>query len=551
MSPATARKRLGLVVAVVAAMAMAAAPAHAFEVAVPNAAPADPKAGQHSDVKLRIELSGGQVRDVDIHFPPGLVGNPNATERCTHEQFEGSGCPPETKVGESVTEATLLGLPQTLSGEIFNIQPRGDEPARLGIITDTPSGPLRLESPVFSRPTDGGLDSQIRNIPNTFMGLPITIGALETTLYGTAATGRAFMQNPTGCGTKQTTVEAVSYADERGQGSGSYESTDCQALPFAPSFEALVGATGQNAARGHPPLTTVVGQTEGQANVKSVTVTLPNDIAIGADRISRACPQDTFAAGNCPENATVGSATAITPLLTAPLTGPVTFVTGQVLPGLILSLRGPLAITLRGDATFTPEGLRNTFDNIPDVPLSRFELRFLGGDQGVLAASRDLCQGAPPQIRATFVSHAGTETNLSVPATVQGCSGTTPPPPTRPAARPTARVRIGSLRRGRPFLRLRVRATETLVKRVLLRLPRGIKVRKGVRLSGARVQSRGKAIAIPVTGRGVRNVGLTLRSGTLAVSKRTRRARRVAFAVDVTESDGRRTTRRLNVRPRR
>ena len=533
-------------------MGIAAAPAHAFEVAVPTAGPADPRAGQHSDVKLRIDLADGQVRDLDIHFPPGVVGNPNATDRCTLAQFEGDGCPPETKVGTSVTRATLLGLPQTLNGEIFNLQPRGNEPARLGIITDTPSGPLKLESPVFSRPTDGGLDSQLRDIPNEFMGLPITITSLETTLLGAVPSGRTFMQNPTGCGRKETVVEARSYADERAQGSGGYDSTECRALPFAPTFEAAVGAPGETAARSNPPLTTVVGQTPGQANVKSVTVTLPNDIAIGADRISRACPQDQFAAGGCPPNAQIGSATAITPLLTAPLSGPVTFVARDVLPGLVLSLRGPLSITLIGDATFTPEGLRNTFDNIPDVPLSRFELRFLGGDAGVLAASRDLCQGAPPQIAATFVSHAGTESTLRVPASVEGCTGTsTPPPQTRPAARPTASLRLGSLRRGRPSLSLRVRSTETLVKRVLLSLPRGVRVKKGTRLTGARIRSKRRRIAIPVAGRGVRAVNLTLRPGTLTVPRRLRRARRVRFGVQITESGGRRTTRRLAVTPRR
>ena len=219
------RGRAGAVAALaLAAIGILAVPAHAFQVAVPTASPADTNAGQHSDVKLRIELSDGQVRDLDIHFPPGLVGDPNATERCTHAQFEGGGCPPETKVGASVTEATLLGLPQTLSGEIFNLQPRGEEPARLGIVTDTPGGPLRLESPVFLRPTDGGLDSQIRDIPNSFSGFPITITALETTLLGTTATGRAFMQNPTSCGPAPTVVDARSYADERASGSASFDS---------------------------------------------------------------------------------------------------------------------------------------------------------------------------------------------------------------------------------------------------------------------------------------------------------------------------------------
>jgi hypothetical protein len=548
------RGRAGAVAALaLAAIGILAVPAHAFQVAVPTASPADTNAGQHSDVKLRIELSDGQVRDLDIHFPPGLVGDPNATERCTHAQFEGDGCPPETKVGASVTEATLLGLPQTLSGEIFNLQPRGEEPARLGIVTDTPGGPLRLESPVFSRPTDGGLDSQIRDIPNTFEGLPITIDALETTLLGTAPTGRAFMQNPTSCGPAPTVVDARSYADERASGSASFDSVACQELPFDPTFEAFGGAPGENVPpSGFPPLTTVVGQTAGHANVKSVSVKFPSDFAVGADRLGRACLQSDFDAGACAPAARIGDATAITPLLTAPLTGAVTLVAGSnPLPDLILSLRGPLSITLRGTNEFAPGGQITTFAGIPDVPLSRFELAFYGGDRGLLAASRDLCRGAPPVLSATFVSHADTRKMVDVPAEIQGCSAVAPPVAPRLRPRPRASIALRGLRRGRPSLRMRVDGgAGRRLRRVLLELPRGMKLDRRTRLRGARARSKRRAIEIPGRRGGTRTISLTLRSGTLRVTRKLRRARRVRFTVRTTDATGRRTTRRLTVRPR-
>ncbi|HEX2086455.1 MAG TPA: hypothetical protein VHF89_12285 [Solirubrobacteraceae bacterium] len=540
-----------IAVGALAAIAIAAAPASAFEVSVPAAAPADVRAGQRSDVTLRIELSDGQVKDVDIHFPPGLVGDPNATPRCTHAQFEGDGCPPETKVGTSRTEATLLAVPQTLNGEIFNLQPRADEPARLGIVTETPNGPLRLESPVYSRPSDGGLDSQLRDIPSSFSGFPITITALETKLLGTTSTGRPFMQNPTSCGRAETVVDARSHQGDSAQGRGGYESTECQALPFDPTFEATVGAEGETARLSNPPLATVVAQTPGQANVRRVAVKLPSDIAVAADRLRRACVQADFDAGACAPTARIGEATAITPLLTAPLQGPVTFVAGSnTLPDLVLSLRGPLSLTLRGTNAFAPGGQITTFDGIPDVPLSRFELRFLGGGEGLLAASRDLCQGAPPRLSATFTSHAGTAKTVDVPAAVVGCRAAPPPPPI--AARgPRAAIQLGSLRRGRPSLRLVVTAGDRRVRRVRLDFPRGLRLRKGTRLRGARLVARGRAIEIGAGRRGARRVTLTLRTGTLAAGQRLRRARRLRFRVRVTDTAGTRTTRRVRARPRR
>jgi hypothetical protein len=548
------RIALGMLVA----LGVAAPAAHAFEVKVPTASPADTRAGQHSDFKLRIELSGGNVRDVDIHLPPGLVGNPNATPRCTIAQFEGSGCPPETKVGTSRTEATVLIVPQTLNGDIFNIEPRGSEPARLGIVTNTPNGPLRLESPVFSRTTDGGLDSQIRNIPQTFSGLPITVTALETTLLGTAGSGKPFMSNPTSCGTATTTVDAVSYADEKSSASASFESVACQELPFAPSFEANVGAPGRTAARTFPPLTTVVGQTDGQANVKRVRVTLPNGLAVAPTRLNRVCLQEQFAAGQCPPGAKIGDATAVTPLLTAPLSGPVTFVAATGLPEVVLSLTGPINLTLRGTSEFTPQGQATTFDGIFDVPLSRFELRFLGGDEGLLEASRDLCAQPVPELRAEFTSHAGTTKTMTVPATVTGCSaggggggtGGGDTPAARP--RPKASLRLGRVRGGRPSLRLRVTGSDGVrVRRVRLNLAKGLRLSKRTRLRGAKPRSKRRAIEIPARRGGTRRVSLTLRAGTLTVSRKARRAKRLRFSVVITDSAGRRTVRRVTVRPRR
>ncbi|HEX8084040.1 MAG TPA: hypothetical protein VF529_07085 [Solirubrobacteraceae bacterium] len=542
-------------VAAAGLIALGAAPAHAFEVKVPTAAPADVKAGHHSDVKLRIELSGGQVRDVDIHFPPGLVGDPNATPRCTRAQFEGDGCPPETKVGSSVTEATLLGLPQTLSGEIFNIEPKGEEPARLGIVTDTPSGPLRLESPVFSRPSDGGLDSQIRDIPNSFSGFPITITALETTLLGQAGTGKPFMQNPTACGPKQTVVDARSYADERASGNASFDSTNCLDLPFDPSFTARGGAPGENVPPGaNPPLTTVVGQVPGEANVKAVAVNLPADFAVGADRLGRACLQADFDAGRCAPTARIGDATAVTPLLTAPLSGAVTFVAGSnPLPDLILTLTGPLSIQLRGTNEFVPGGQKTTFSGIPDVPLSRFELSFYGGDRGLLAASRNLCEGLPPQLTATFTSHAGHEKTKVVAATIEGCRpGDTPPSITPPKPRPKASVSVRGLRKGTPSLRVRVTAaTGNRLRRVRVNLPKGMKLHPRTRLRGAKARSKRRAIEVPARSGGTRTISLTLRSGTLTVTRKLRRAKRLRFTVVATETGGRRTRRAVSVRPRR
>ena len=165
--------------AVAAVLAMAAPAEAAFTLANPAAKPADVAAGAHSDFAIHVEPQGGDIKDLVLHLPRGVIGDPNATPRCTIAQFESNSCPTTTQVGRAANQIQLGPLSQRAEGEIFNVQPRGAEPARLGIKVNSPTGgePIRLESPVTSRSTDGGLDSTLKDIPNTFQGFDITITA--------------------------------------------------------------------------------------------------------------------------------------------------------------------------------------------------------------------------------------------------------------------------------------------------------------------------------------------------------------------------------------
>ena len=44
---------------------------------------------------------GGEVRDLVVDLPPGMIGDPLAAPRCTRQDFEGGTprCPAETQVG--------------------------------------------------------------------------------------------------------------------------------------------------------------------------------------------------------------------------------------------------------------------------------------------------------------------------------------------------------------------------------------------------------------------------------------------------------------------
>src|SRR3954453_14591496 len=229
--------------------AIAAAPAHA-DITVSNvkAAPADTKAGGHSDFTLSFDLGGSEsIKDLDVNLPAGLLGNPNNAAKCTQAQFDADTCPAESQVGTQTVNVTAFGaLPSDASGIVYNLVPPADkpEPAQLGIKLSPPiGGTQHLRSDVVVRPSDSGLTSTIRGIPNTISGLPIHINSISLTLSAQSGAKKPFMTNPTSCNPATTTLPAVgdSGGTTNPDGQAAFTPTACDALPFAPKLSADVG----------------------------------------------------------------------------------------------------------------------------------------------------------------------------------------------------------------------------------------------------------------------------------------------------------------------
>src|SRR4051812_4185296 len=401
-----------------AILVLAAAPAQA-DITVSNvaAAPADTKAGGHSDFTLSFDLGGSEkIKDLDVNLPAGLLGNPNAPGKCTEEQFQSDSCPPASKVGTQTVNVTVILLPTDVSGEVFNLVPQTGEPARLGIRLDAPTGPIRLESPVRVRPEDGGLTSILRDIPQDFQ-----INKITLTLQAKAGSGKDFMTNPTSCDPAVTKLHAVGADGGVADGQGSFTPTACDALPFAPQLSATVGEKGQTGARAAPPLTTVIEQAPGEANTKSARVTLLTPLAPNVGALANVCSVADFDADHCPDKSVVGQATAVTPLLATPLKGPVRIVENPGnLPKLVLYLNGLINIRLVGNIQLAAEGTETTFAGIPDVPLTRFQLDFISGPSGLVGTTDDICK-TKPSLKGEFTAHSGKTSTVTSVATVKGC----------------------------------------------------------------------------------------------------------------------------------
>jgi hypothetical protein len=205
-----------------------------------------------------------------------------------------------------------------------------------------------------------------------------------------------FMRNGTSC--RRMRVKATVTAAQGATASPSvpFQLGDCAELPFAPRFSVAVTGRGQTTDGKRPGLRVVVRARRGDANVRTVRFTLPPQIAFDASRGGpRLCTRDQLAVDRCPSGSRVGRVRAVTPLLDAPLHGPVYFirgVKGDRFPKLAMRLEGQLRINLLGSTSVRRQGLLTAFGEVPDVPINSFTLK-LG--PGMLTPTRDLCKHKP------------------------------------------------------------------------------------------------------------------------------------------------------------
>ena len=428
------RLLIGVLIGALAVLAVIPASASALGFANLTAAPDTTQAGTYTNFNIHMEFTnaggGNQVKDLTVGLPPGEVGDPNATPKCSVAQLNSStgttdGCPANTQVGAVSVQAQLQALvPVTVNGKLYNLEPNPGEPARFGIVLHPdPLGvtaPIILQSAVQLR-GDFGLNTLINNIPNTtLVSGDTTILSQTITLFGVAPTGKPFIRNPTSCHPATTTFSGVPYTGASASGQASFTPTGCGNLDFSPTFTARVGGPGQTGPGRVPTtVTTSIDQDPTEAGLLRAQVAVPNnDLVADPNLLGNQCDPASFLASACPPSTVVGSAVAASPLLSQPLSGNVVLISnGSPIPDIGLDLNGQLHLLLRGSQTLSEVV---TFDGLPDIPIAHFQLSF-GPTPGLLTANRDLCKPPAPLFHADFTGYNGAATAVDSAATVDGC----------------------------------------------------------------------------------------------------------------------------------
>jgi hypothetical protein len=189
----------------------------------------------------------------------------------------------------------------------------------------------------------------------------------------------------------------------------------CGDLSFKPKLAfRLFGGTHRGS---HPKFRATLTMPPGGANIAAASVALPHSEFLDQGHIGTVCTRVQFNSGNgngegCPAASVYGTVSAKSPLLDETLTGNVYLrSSSHELPDLVAALQGKIDVNVAGRVDSVNGGIRNTFEMVPDAPVSSFTLTLAGGNKGLLVNSRDICK-APGKATAKFTGQNGAKVTL-------------------------------------------------------------------------------------------------------------------------------------------
>jgi hypothetical protein len=342
-------------------------------------------------------------------------------------------CPQSSLIG-STNVGAGVGVPLTyVPGKVYLAGPYDGAPLSIVVLSPAVVGPFDLgvisvRSALEVSPDTAQGSAVSDPFPQILQGIPVRLRDVRLKLDR-----RQFTLNPTSCAEKQVTAQVI------GAGGNAYSAGDdtaadvfdrfqaanCARLRFKPGLSfRLFGPTHRGA---HPRLRAVLNYPRGggYANIARVSVALPHSEFLEQNHIKTVCTRVEFAAKHCPAGSVYGHAMAKTPLFDTPLKGPVYLrSSSHKLPDLVAVLRGPdiqpVEVDLDARIDSVNGGIRNTFEVVPDAPVSKFVLSMQGGAKGLLANSESLC-AATSRATAKFVAQNGKRLTLH-PALRNKCS---------------------------------------------------------------------------------------------------------------------------------
>ncbi len=391
-----------------------------------------PQAGGYSPFTLSLSRNDGEqgLSGVSVSLPQGLLGKLAGIPLCPDAQANNGTCPEASEVGTVTTGAGVGPDPLFVSGKAYLTGPYNGGPYGLVVEVPAVAGPFNLGTVVVRQslridPTTAQVTDVSDPFPAIIDGIPLRIRSVNVTLDRPG-----FTFNPTSCTPTAVTGTVTSTQGTSANVSSRFQAGGCRELPFAPRFTVST----QAATSKHNGASLIVKGVfpTGDANIHSVAVTLPKQLPARLTTIQQACTQAVFAANpaGCPAGSDIGTASASTPILAVPVTGPVYLVShgGAAFPDIVAILQGAgVTIDLTGSIDIKHNITSSTFASVPDAPITTFQLSLPEGPHSGLAAvvpakaKGNLC-GQALTMPFTITAQNGAIVKQPVKIAVTGCA---------------------------------------------------------------------------------------------------------------------------------
>ncbi len=385
-------------------------------------------AAQSTPFVLTISRNDGEqdLSSFSAHLPPGLIGMVGSVPRCEEPQAATGACPQSSQIGAATVAAGAGPLPYDVSGPVYLTGPYGGAPFGLDIVIRALAGPFDLgtalvRSRVSVDPSSLALTIASDPFPQTLGGIPLRLRRIGVNLDRAG-----FLLNPSGCAPQTIGATIVSAQGATVERVVPFQVAGCMSLPFTPRLTASTQSGTSEHGNGVGLDIEVVNPSRSGSALSAVTVQMPSQLRPRLTTIRHACLTGSHPASTaaCPGESIVGQATVRSPVTAAPLSGPIYLLShgGRALPALFTRLRGEgLEVDLEGQLKISSKNvITASFTELPDVPLSSFDLALPRGPHSMLGATTNLC-GKRLALSYRFAGHSGAMQGGAARLAVAGC----------------------------------------------------------------------------------------------------------------------------------
>jgi hypothetical protein len=419
-------------------------------------------------LNLAGEYSDGDLRDLHIDLPPGLIENPTVLPRCTPGQFStprvspfeadnlsGESCPDTTQIG-IVTVRSHYNGGETRTFGVYNLFPPPGFPSRFGF---APYGvPVTITPHVREANREYGLTLDLKNFSQQLdiTGFEMTIwgvpwAAAHNTMRGNCLNAtepafafakcsvsklnpphgpQAYLTMPTSCeGPLTYHASATSWQQPATVTASSTTGgalTGCGSLSFKPTAQAQLSTNRTTSPTGYDftldgnSVSLVDPSASVSSQVRKAVVRLPEGMSVNPSVASGlgTCSRAQFAAetlnsapgAGCPNASKIGELTIDSPLVEGPIEGSMFFTTpydnpfGELLALYMVAKKPERGIMVKVAGRVTSDAatgrITATFDDLPQLPYSHFNVHFRSGQRSALASPYS-CGGYTTEIDTT------------------------------------------------------------------------------------------------------------------------------------------------------